>query len=209
MAYRDPSKTAQINRQREAHYKKEGLVLATGDFNNPAPERKEKVERAIQLSKGALLELDDENTREAQKKIKDPLTDEIPALNEDLQPVTAGVLLQTDALSDPTLKATGDIDDKDIESNKRKSIPGAAEPVKIPLDWEELAWNDIRALAKAFTDQPVTNKDIAKGIISDEIARREAADTMKSSTDESSRNEDDPANLTNDPQTPKPEGGSE
>ena len=46
--------------------------------------------------------------------------------------------------------------------------------VEIPVDWEELDWNQMRVLARKFSDVPITNKEQATKTIYEEIERRNA-----------------------------------
>lgn len=46
--------------------------------------------------------------------------------------------------------------------------------VEIPVDWEDLDWNQMRVLARKFSDTPITNKEQAVNTIQAEIERRNA-----------------------------------
>lgn len=64
----------------------------------------------------------------------------------------------------PPIEKTGESDNESGSESE--------DVVPIPDNWRDLPWNDVRALARNFTDEVVTNKDSALGFIEAELKRR-------------------------------------
>lgn len=93
--------------------------------------------------------------------------------------ISRGALVEEDVAA-PTIDTEDSIPTNINQSGKSdggndgdgKSDGGQDSPIEIPEDWEELPWDQLRPLAKNFSDKTITNKEAALAAIREEIERR-------------------------------------
>ena len=158
-----------IDRVRQAYYER----LASGEekppvheFNLPGnvapPTPKQK--HLAEISKAGIV------------PVADPLlksTD--PDAVADKTQTSRGALVDEDPVDPHAPSDPSDPADPDDDAVDPPEPPEDPSQVEIPEDYASLPWNNIRALARNFTKDVVTNKEHAASIIAAEVQRRQEA----------------------------------